>query len=1519
MQKSNENLQKSVQGETKEISQSKIRNSIHPGASLKNSKLAPITQRVRTLLPSEVWNERQVLEFLEVNHLRQYKPIFFPKQASLLKFSSGLLIEQMFELSTGHLNVIELVKSTPEYLLEFLTLPETSPVRSFWHYYRFLFHFFLVYPSFVSPLDVLNKLIEKWHSVPNVDFDGYSYSVRSTIVNILREWLLFARQCGADDFKSEEVSDVLIGFLSEINKVNVEFKSEFNQLLMIYQTSDEPPVFDNQPDTRMDSIQKIETISQVDPEEIARQITLLDSFYFKKIKREEWLCGNWYKSDKTTLAPGIVDITHHNNRMALWVTTEILKFGDHDARSKMISRFICVLHHLHLMSNFNGMIHILSSLHSSTVQKLKSTWASVSKSERDNFERLTNVMSNEKHYASYRSQLAKLEPNDPVVPLISLTCQDLFMLNDTMEDEIEGYSGWINWSKLDLYASIMSEAVRFNGNHFTFKSVPEIQKLITESDVWSDPDICYEIAVLRDSSVNSTVGTASSAPPVVPITKSEVKYHTVAEDLWSSDLMMTETDWLHFISGANVSKYEQGQHIIIQNNNNTKFYRVKSGTIQFYDGNTQSLPLNNLPVFGPGTFFGEISIMTKSKTTVSVYCTSSVEVYEIEPHIAEEVCIRKPNIGWKWYLFIAQKVASHIISANIKLKNSNKGQSGASSPDNLSTSSSSMSLIDPIIVTSPTPVQSKEDGIGTLSSPPSQQMLNEYEASTETSDRSDISETLSEEALIGFRDSKQKRSASYKIKASRKHTRKGSTDTIDAGEDDETEKRSDNESSSSNNQKKLRRTKRGHIRSPIHHFPIQLQSASSPSDSGEESSSSRHDSQDETFLKSAVKRLSSKKTPNRYSHHNSLASASSPNFHRKRSSSDITIAKKSVLTFYFTLHDKKTIFITDPDRLLSQELDRISRLRGMELNPSDTLLYDAYGSLVNSSTPLNNLSIRDVYLFNPLRTESSPGARRLLIKDKKSSPARQRSHVRGNSSNRGSINFIENLLSLSGDFSPPTTRKQSPGRSRGDITSRMLIKTPPRERKKVSTSSSTNDQTRLIRSSSDSDLSQKANRDGSPLASPNETTTDPPVPDALEQSTASKQRSRREASRSLSHKPSGARLTKRTKSNNVTANSSPVISSNLTSSRASTTLPSSPPSDQRPQDVSLNDKFLQLFNLPGEFVIEGYSCHIRRYGSQRNTKALCDLFITNEHVSFATRGGMISVKIKESVKFEHIDSINLDFKHDTISIAVTQNGNTSMLLFGGFQNSSQVVKLLQRLWKQKNPEKANTNSMIAPGQSNTNRSWVRKSISVDKEDWRLILKGGRTVQYSKGEVILSKGEKTRQIFQLAKGKCRFDVVGLRKEFTYLTPERGGIFGEISFVTHGTTTAQIIAEEDCTVHIIEGYYLNILFQHFPRLAIKFYKHLAQLIAWRVTVMNLPDLSVCDPDDEVDAAFSSLPSTPVKELSPPSSPPRERSVSPQRVLELKEAIKNRSPGEHVFIKKQSMMFVEIIQEISGDAQE
>lgn len=59
--------------------------------------------------------------------------------------------------------------------------------------------------------------------------------------------------------------------------------------------------------------------------QIARQLTLIESDYYKAIKPWECLGQAWTKSDKAVRAPNVLRFIHRFNQVSKWVAAEIVR------------------------------------------------------------------------------------------------------------------------------------------------------------------------------------------------------------------------------------------------------------------------------------------------------------------------------------------------------------------------------------------------------------------------------------------------------------------------------------------------------------------------------------------------------------------------------------------------------------------------------------------------------------------------------------------------------------------------------------------------------------------------------------------------------------------------------------------------------------------------------------------------------------------------------------------------------------------------------------------------------------------------------------------------------------------------------------------------------------------------------------------------------------------------------------------------------------------------------------------
>lgn len=167
------------------------------------------------------------------------------------------------------------------------------------------------------------------------------------------------------------------------------------------------------------------TFLDIEAADIARQLTVMDSQLFSKIKAEELLDLNFsLKKRHLGIAVNVNEITQRANQLSSFVGDSILS-GDVQvkARKNMIKQWIKVAEKCYELRNFNSLMTIISALQSVNIARLKKTWEILSPRYLQTFLELKTLMSMDKNYGNYRAVLRKNEI--PTLPYLGLYLTDL--------------------------------------------------------------------------------------------------------------------------------------------------------------------------------------------------------------------------------------------------------------------------------------------------------------------------------------------------------------------------------------------------------------------------------------------------------------------------------------------------------------------------------------------------------------------------------------------------------------------------------------------------------------------------------------------------------------------------------------------------------------------------------------------------------------------------------------------------------------------------------------------------------------------------------------------------------------------------------------------------------------------------------------------------------------------------------------------------------------------------------------
>ncbi|PAV70504.1 hypothetical protein WR25_19397 [Diploscapter pachys] len=292
----------------------------------------------------------------------------------------------------------------------------TQPVASLVFQEAFL----VTYRTFVSSLDLINKLIKRYLYMVLSDDSVSSSAAKNTFSVIVRV---------VDELTTFELQSPLINSVTSfvyrlIRDGNFTFARILRKRLLERIEDPRPSPLSCIPKIIPNKKQNLFDFSS---SAIACQMTYLDAELFHAIEPPELLW--WAQDQDEKKSPNLVKFTEHFNHISFWVRTLVLTPGSQSERERYLNKFLKIMKHLRKHNNFNSYLAIMSALLSSPVERLD--W------NRRLWEQLTehgSVMNTEKSHKNYRDMLQSAKP--PVVPFIGVVLQDLIFIHAGNPDKI---------------------------------------------------------------------------------------------------------------------------------------------------------------------------------------------------------------------------------------------------------------------------------------------------------------------------------------------------------------------------------------------------------------------------------------------------------------------------------------------------------------------------------------------------------------------------------------------------------------------------------------------------------------------------------------------------------------------------------------------------------------------------------------------------------------------------------------------------------------------------------------------------------------------------------------------------------------------------------------------------------------------------------------------------------------------------------------------------------------------------
>ncbi|KAF8189868.1 ras guanine nucleotide exchange factor domain-containing protein [Mycena galopus ATCC 62051] len=219
-------------------------------------------------------------------------------------------------------------------------------------------------------------------------------------------------------------------------------------------------------------------LSDIEPLELARQLTIIESQLYQKIRPVECLRRvQNQQPPQLEHNDNISIVIQTSNKIAFWVAESVLSHENSQLRAGAVEHLISVADHCRRLNNFSTMVAITAGLNTRSIRRLKRTWEQVDQKYAALFSVCEMIIDSDKGFTTYRSMMAPITP--PCVPFLGTYLPTLQFIRER-DGRSNNMPALVDLRKLQETLKVAEEMERFQAP-FDFHVIPAIQAYIEES------------------------------------------------------------------------------------------------------------------------------------------------------------------------------------------------------------------------------------------------------------------------------------------------------------------------------------------------------------------------------------------------------------------------------------------------------------------------------------------------------------------------------------------------------------------------------------------------------------------------------------------------------------------------------------------------------------------------------------------------------------------------------------------------------------------------------------------------------------------------------------------------------------------------------------------------------------------------------------------------------------------------------------------------------------------------------
>lgn len=239
--------------------------------------------------------------------------------------------------------------------------------------------------------------------------------------------------------------------------------------------------------------------NDIDPVELARQITIMENNLFCCIQPNEMIGQEFKKKVGTSQAIHVKAMIQTSTQITSWISDTILHETDAKKRAQVLKYWIKVGDACLQLNNYNTLMAIRSALGSTSINRLKKTWEYVSVKYKSMWEPIHRATDSQRNFAEYRQRLKTTVA--PCLPFLGVYLTDMTFIDDGNPDRRNspGGNSLVNFDKYIKITRILNEIDQFQVS-YKLLEVEEIQSFLkkTLSTVEQDDQVFYARSLQRE-------------------------------------------------------------------------------------------------------------------------------------------------------------------------------------------------------------------------------------------------------------------------------------------------------------------------------------------------------------------------------------------------------------------------------------------------------------------------------------------------------------------------------------------------------------------------------------------------------------------------------------------------------------------------------------------------------------------------------------------------------------------------------------------------------------------------------------------------------------------------------------------------------------------------------------------------------------------------------------------------------------------------------------------------------------